>query len=185
MASPIGNKREIKIFVLYLMDHIGYPLEFTAINDIVMQTDYVAYLDFAESFNELLDGELIAPVDGASTGKGECYAVTEKGRTVADQLHGDIADVILEKSLSWAYRYLDFRRRGVEIRTDMRQKENGRVDVIFRLVENRCDIFSLTLQVENADRAEKMRERFRDRPEVIYRGVNALLTGTVDFLFDS
>ena len=49
MASPIGSKREIKIFVLYLMDNIHYPLEFTAINDIVMQTDYVAYLDFAES----------------------------------------------------------------------------------------------------------------------------------------
>ena len=185
MASPIGNKREIKIFVLYLMDHIGYPLEFTAINDIVMQTDYVAYLDFAESFNELLDGELIAPVPGAATGKGECFAVTEKGRTVADQLHGDIADIILEKSLSWAYRYLDFQRRGVEIRTDLHPLENGRVDVPFRLVENRNDIFSLTLQVENTDRAEKMRERFRDRPEVIYRGVNALLTGTVDFLFDS
>lgn len=185
MASPIGNKREIKIFVLYLMDHIGYPLEFTAINDIVMQTDYVAYLDFAESFNELLDGELIAPVPGAATGKGECFAVTEKGRTVADQLHGDIADIILEKSLSWAYRYLDFQRRGVEIRTDLQPLENGRVDVTFRLVENRNDIFSLTLQVENTDRAEKMRERFRDRPEVIYRGVNALLTGAVDFLFDS
>lgn len=185
MASPIGNKREIKIFVLYLMDNIHYPLEFTAINDIVMQTDYVAYLDFAESFNELLDGGLVVPVPGAEEGQGDCYMVTEKGRTVADQLHGDIADVILEKSLSWAYRYLDFRRRGVEVKTEMQRLENGRVDVTFRLIENRHDIFSLTLQVENADRAEKMRERFRDRPEVIYRGVNALLTGSVDFLFDS
>lgn len=185
MASPIGNKREIKIFVLYLMENIGYPLDFTSINDIIMQTDYVAYLDFAESFNELLDGELVAPVAPAEGGQGECYAVTEKGRMVADQLHGDIADVILERSLSWAYRYLDFRRRGVEIRTNLKALPNGRVDVTFRLEENRHDIFSLTLQVENAERAEKMRERFRDRPEVIYRGINALLTGSVDFLFDS
>ena len=184
MASPIGNKREIKIFVLYLMENIGYPLDFTAINDIIMQTDYVAYLDFAESFHELLDGELIAPAAKAEDGQ-ECYAVTEKGRMVADQLHGDIADVILERSLSWAYRYLDFRRRGVEIRTDLKLLPNGRADVTFRLEENRHDIFSLTLQVENAERAEKMRERFRDRPEVIYRGINALLTGSVDFLFDS
>ena len=185
MASPIGSKREIKIFVLYLMENIHYPLEFTAINDIVMQTDYVAYLDFAESFNELLDGDLIEPVSNEQEGGGTRYAVTDKGRTVANQLHGDIADTILEKSLSWAYRYLDFRRRGVEVRTEMAPLESGRVDVTFRLVENRHDIFSLTLQVENAERAEKMRERFRDRPEIIYRGVNALLTGTVDFLFDS
>lgn len=184
MASPIGSKREIKIFVLYLMESIHYPLEFTAINDIVMQTDYVAYLDFAESFNELLDGELIVPVPNEGEG-GTCYAVTEKGRTVAEQLHGDIADTILEKSLSWAYRYLDFRRRGVDVKTELTPLESGKVDVTFRLIENRHDIFSLTLQVENAERAEKMRERFRDRPEVIYRGVNALLTGTVDFLFDA
>jgi hypothetical protein len=57
--------------------------------------------------------------------------------------------------------------------------------VTFRLIENHRDIFALTLQVENRERAEKMRERFRDRPEVIYRGVNALMTGSVDFLFDS
>lgn len=185
MASPIGSKREIKIFVLYLMDNIAYPLEFSAINEIVMQTDYVAYLDFAESFNELLDGDLIMPVPNEWAGEGDCYIVTEKGRMVADQLHGDIADVILEKSLSWAYRYLDFRRRGVHVKTELQPLSSGRVDVTFRLVENHHDIFSLTLQVENVDRAEKMRERFRDRPEVIYRGVNALLTGTVDFLFDS
>ena len=185
MASPIGSKREIKIFVLYLMENIHYPLEFTAINDIVMQTDYVAYLDFAESFNELLDGGLVEPVPSECDGEGDRYAVTEKGRMVADQLHGDIADVILEKSLSWAYRYLDFRRRGVEVRTESVALPSGKVDVTFRLIENHRDIFSLTLQVENGERAEKMRERFRDRPEVIYRGVNALMTGTVDFLFDS
>ena len=185
MASPIGSKREIKIFVLYLMDNIGYPLEFTAINDIVMQTDYVAYLDFAESFHELLDGGLLAPVVGEQAGQGDRYVVTEKGRTVADQLHGDIAQEILEKSLSWAYRYLDFRRRGVEVRTETCQLPSGKVDVTFRLEENRHSIFSLTLQVENLERAERMRDRFRDRPEIVYRGVNALLTGSVDFLFDA
>ncbi len=41
------------------MENIGYPLDFVTINDIVMQTDYVMYLDFAESFNEMLDSGLI------------------------------------------------------------------------------------------------------------------------------
>ena len=40
--------------------------KFVTINDIVMQTDYVMYLDFAESFNEMVDGELMLfnPVAG-------------------------------------------------------------------------------------------------------------------------
>ena len=52
-SSPIGSKNNVKIFVLYLMENINYPLDFVTINDIIMQTDYVMYLDFAESF-ELL-----------------------------------------------------------------------------------------------------------------------------------
>ena len=39
---------------------INYPLDYIALNDIVMQNDYVMYLDFAESFHEMLDSELIA-----------------------------------------------------------------------------------------------------------------------------
>ena len=49
----------VKIFVLYLMENIHYPLDYVTINDIVMQTDYVMYLDFAVAFNEMLDGGLL------------------------------------------------------------------------------------------------------------------------------
>ena len=39
-ASPIGGMSTVKIFVLYLMRNINYPLSFVTINDIVMQNDY-------------------------------------------------------------------------------------------------------------------------------------------------
>ena len=58
-ASPIGGMSTVKIFVLYLMRNINYPLSFVTINDIVMQNDYVMYLDFAMAFPEMLDGGLI------------------------------------------------------------------------------------------------------------------------------
>ena len=48
------------------MQNVGYPLDFVSINDIIMQTDYVMYLDFAVAFNEMLDAGLIEKheVDG-------------------------------------------------------------------------------------------------------------------------
>ena len=36
-TSPIGGMSTVKIFVLYLMRNINYPLSFVTINDIVMQ----------------------------------------------------------------------------------------------------------------------------------------------------
>ena len=59
MSSPIGGKNNVKIFVLYLMENINYPIDFCTINDVVMQTDYVMYLDFAECFYEMVDAGLI------------------------------------------------------------------------------------------------------------------------------
>ena len=110
MASPIGSMRNVKIFVLYLLENINYPLDFVTINDIVMQTDYVMYLDFAEGFNEMVDGGLI---DKVSVDGEELYIVTEKGKHVARELNGDILSTILDQSLARALRYLNFKKRGI------------------------------------------------------------------------
>ena len=40
------------------------------------------------------------------------------------------------------------------------------------------------LVVDSADRASRMKENFFDRPEIIYRGVHALLAGNMNYLFD-
>ena len=59
MGSVIGGKNNVKIFVLYLMENINYPLTFNTINDIVRQTDYVFYKDFAVYFLEMVDDGLV------------------------------------------------------------------------------------------------------------------------------
>ena len=106
MSSPLGNKQNITVFVLYLMQNVGYPMDFVTINDVIMQTDYVAYLDFAESFSRMKDSGLIEEV--GTTDKGEpTYTVTGKGRTVVESMQGDILPSILEESLTCALRTCD------------------------------------------------------------------------------
>ena len=80
MSSPVGSKKNVKIFVLYLMENINYPLDYITLNDIVMQTDYVMYLDFAEGFHEMLNDGLIAPVGEGGEGGCELYGVTQRAR---------------------------------------------------------------------------------------------------------
>lgn len=183
MSSPIGSKRAVKIFVLYMLENINYPLELCTINDIVMQTDYVMYLDFAESFNEMLDGGLIEPVveDGNTL-----YTVSDQGRVVARELKSDVLTSILDKSLSAAFRYLDFQRRGITADCDIEviDKATGECYVRCRLLEKKSVIFESTLKVDSFNRAERMKSNFDSRPEVIYRGFTALMAGNVNFMFD-
>ena len=181
MSAAISSIRNVKIFVLYLMENINYPMDFVTINDIVMQTDYVMYLDFAEAFNEMLDGDLIAEyeIDGEKV-----YAITEKGSIVARELKSDILSSILDKSLTAALRYLDFKKRGIVAKCVIEKAEDGRFLVTCSFVEKKKLIFSQSVIVDTLNRAERMRDNFYDRPEVIYRGVLALMAGNVNFLFD-
>ena len=183
MGSQIGSMNNVKIFVLYLMQNINYPLDFVSINDIIMQTDYVMYLDFAVAFHEMLDGDLIRE-SGANEHGDPMYEVTEKGKIVAEQLKTDILPSILEQSLSAALRYLDFRRRQVKISSEAIPLPDRTVDVVVTITERGKVILKTTLNVDSELRAELIRENFRSRPEVIYRGTVALLSGKIDYLFD-
>lgn len=181
MSSPIGSMRNVKIFVLYLLENINYPLEFITINDIVMQTDYVMYLDFAEAFNEMIDMHLIEKFE--EDGK-ELYLITDRGRVVARELKSDILTSMLDKSLAQALRYLDFKKRKIVARCTVEKTDDGRYQVTATFTEKGVCIFSQSLVVDTENRAERMRDNFYERPETVYRGVVALMAGNVNYLFD-
>jgi hypothetical protein len=183
MASLVGSKRNVKIFVLYLMQNINYPLDYVTINDIVMQNDYVMYLDFAESFHEMLDAELIEDCGKNESGES-MYVVTEKGRIVATQLHSEILTSLLDKSLECALRYLDFKKRGIKISSRVEKREDGRYEVICIVKEKNDIIMQNSVVVDTANRAQRMEDNFRDHPEVVYKGVMALLSGNINFIFN-
>ena len=183
MGSTIGGMKNVKIFVLYLMQNVGRPLSFVTLNDIVMQTDFIMYLDFAEAFHKMVDDGLIER-EGDEDGD-DAYVITERGRVVAESLAGDILSSILEKSLAAALRYLDFKKRGVTSICEYARREDGRFDFSCSLVERGEVIFSTKLILDTESRAKKLKENFYDRPEVIYRGSLALLSGNMNFLLDN
>jgi len=184
MASPIGSMNNVKIFVLYLMKNINYPMDFATINDIVMQNDYIMYLDFAVAFHEMLDGELIENVGEDVDTKDALYAVTKKGSIVAEQLKSDLLPSILDKSLDCAFRYLDFKRRGITVDTTYERRADRTYDLTVIVRDKEKLLMQTTVNVDSEYRLRKMQENFRSRPDVIYRGVIALLTGNVNYLFE-
>ena len=187
MPSPIGDKRAVKIFVLYLLENINYPLELCRISDIVMQSDYVLYLDFAESFNEMLDAGLVEKQDVPPEDGGEAvYTITDRGRIVASELKSDVLPSILDKALAAALRYLDFSKRGIIADCEVTGADpvSGACDVSVRITEKKQTVLSLTLRVDSLSRAVRMKECFESRPEVVFRGINALMSGNVNYLFD-
>ncbi len=181
MSSPVGGLKNVKIFVLYLLDNIGYPMDYLTINDIVMQNDYVMYLDFAQAFAEMTDAKLIEPC-GKDDAGNVLYVVSEHGRCVAAELQSDILPAILRHSMRCALRYLDFKKRGITLDSTVEKTGNGRYRVIVMMKEQKEIIFESQLLVDSLTRAQEIARHFRDMPEVVYKGVFAMLSGDASYL---
>ena len=103
---------------------------------------------------------------------------------VATELHSEILSSLLNKSLECALRYLDFKKRGVKISSRVEKRDDGRYDVICMIKEKDTVIMQNSVVVDTVNRAQRMEDNFRDHPEVVYKGVMALLSGNINFIFN-
>ena len=186
-SRRLTNKNDIKIFILYLLHNIHYPLDFATINDIVVQNEYVNYFDFAECFAEILDMGHITEEFGENERTGEkqtLYRISELGSAVVGQLQGNLLRSIRETSLKSAMKLLSFTKRGAEMSCNTYEREDGKVVIECVITEMDKEILRLNLVDDSSARIEKMKANFEDRPDVIYKGIMALLAGEVDYLLN-
>ena len=179
MQGPLKDKNDIKIFILFLLRNIGYPLDFDNINDIVVQDGIVGYFDFADCFAELLDTGNIAEEKSED---GCVYRITDQGIHVADNLQSNILMAIRERSLKSALRLLSFKKKGSRIKHESQPLENGGYRLTCSIIEERDEIMKVSVFLDNKSQLDKMEYNFENNPEVVYRGVLALLSGEINYL---
>ena len=175
------SSETVKIFVLYLMQNVGYPLDYITISDMILQTDYVIYLDFAQAFADLCDSDMVRE-EGKNERGEPLYVVTEKGRVVCEELGKSRTPIVLENALAAALRFLDFQKRDVKIYSRIEDTEDDRFWFVCGMTEKGVVIMEDRILVDTRGRAIQMEQNFRKRPEAIYRGTTALLSGNVNFL---
>ena len=179
MQAALKDKNDIKIFILFLMKNIGYPLDCDTLNDVVVQDGIVSYFDFVECFAELLDtGNVSETMNGDET----YYEITEQGIHVADSLEGNLLGILRDKSLKSALRLLSFKKRGSEIKCRSSELDDGRFKLTCSIIEQHDEVLNIELTVDNKVELEKMKYNFNDKPEVCYRGILAVLSGDVNYL---
>lgn len=182
MQIPITDKNEIKIFVLFLMKNVGMELDFNHVSDIVTQDNVVSYVDFAICFAELVDaGHVLVSLNENGV---EMYQVSATGAEVADELSGSILSSIREISLQNAKRHLSFQRIGASVDCHRESLPGGKYRVVFEIREKGGGDFRISVDAETERLAEQMMMNFRRRPDVIYRGTLALLSGDVNYIFE-
>ena len=193
MPAPLHDKNEIKIFTLFLLDKIGYPLDYNNIASIVVQDGVVRYFDFADCFFQLLDAGHICraeeadaqlSLDGsAASEQEEKFVITDTGRQVARVLGDNLMIRVREQGIRSALRHLSLQKLGAAIDQEYEPDGDG---YAYRcsIKAAQGEVLSVHVRLDNKWQLDRVLKNFADRPDVIYRGILALLNGDVNYIFE-
>ncbi len=176
--GKMNDKIDIKIFILFLLDEMNYPLTEGVISDIIEENGYVGRFDFAECFSELVERRHIA-----KSGEGEQaeYMISPLGHNVAAELQGTLHESMREKSRIAALRRLSLFRRGAVPKCTVTANENGTYTVRCEILEKGSPLLDVSLTVLSHAEAELMRSHFSESPEEVMRGILSVLTGKLAY----
>ncbi len=178
LDGDLDDRIDIKIFILFLLDELRYPLSESVIADIVWENGYVGQFDFKECFSELVERGHITE---EKTEGGSEYLISPLGHMVASELQGSLHSYIRNQTRISALRRLSLYRRGAETRCTVTPTDDGRYLVRTEITEKGTVLFDTTVAVLSKEEAEEIKKHFSAAPEEVCRGILAVLTGKVAY----
>ncbi len=175
----LKTETDIKVFLLFLLDNIGYPLEYNVIMSIVAENTNDISLDYSECLSRLVrSGHLVTDeMDGDTY-----YSVTEKGRMVAAELYDTLDRGFRERSLRAAMQYISLSDTGGSRKSFIEKTEENRYRVTLIAEDRFGEIMNLSLSVNSREEAQLIVDNFNNKPDGVYRGVLFATTGRMGYL---
>ncbi len=170
---------DLKVFLLFLLDNIRYPIERTTILSIIEEnTDEISF-DYEQCLVELVDSEhlLYDEVDNE-----KYYMISDKGRAVASELYDNLDSEFRERSLRSAIKHVSLSKSGASIKAYIESTESGRFRVTLEAYDSYGDLMKTSLAVNSYAEAEQIKKNYESKPDGVYRGVLFSATGKIEYL---
>ena len=176
----LGTVTDMKIFILFLMDNIGYTMDYTTLSKIAAENLDDYNISFSECMEGLVDsGHLIS-----DEAEGERFSmISDKGRKVAAQLYDTLGPSLRERSLRCAIKHISLSRRGAEVHATVTPRESGGYEVTMAATDAAGCIMSATLTVNSLTEANRIKQNYEAKPDAVYRGIFFAATGRMEYLF--
>ena len=175
----LDQPNDIKIYLLFLLDNIRYPIEYTTIMDIIAESIGDISLDYDQCLGELVDKEhlLFDEVDGE-----RYYMISDSGRRVAAELYDSLDKEFRERSLRSAIKHISLSQSGAHIKAYIEKTESGRYKVTLEAYDSFGEIMISSLTVNSLAEAEQIKHNFEAKPDGVYRGILFSATGKLEYI---
>lgn len=164
----IHDKLDIKFLILYLMNRVAAPVDFTTLADLTFCDDGVEYFDFAESVAELVQTGHLRQED-------DRYTITEKGRRNGKVCESSLAFSVRQKCDRNLARVNGVLRRDSQVRTELLPRDDNGVTLRLILDDDKGNIMTLDMLTVSEEQASQLAEKFRAHPEKLYESILQVL----------
>lgn len=176
----LTNKFDIKVFILYLLKNIGEPLDANTVGEVVLQDAFVNFFDFSICFSDLLDA---GQVEELEENGEKLYRISSQGLSVIDEVQGAVFTSIREKALRSAQRVLAFKRSDTRATCEVTPLEEQGYMLTAAITSKDKTLLKVEAYIADEKYANAIKNNFNDKPDVIYKGVLAMISGDVNFIF--
>ena len=170
---------DIKVFLLFLLDNIGYPLERKTVLEIVEENTDEISLDYDECLRQLVESEHLIYDE---VGDERYYMISDKGRMVAGELYDSLDKSFRERSLRYAIRHISLSNSGARINAYITETESKRYKVTLEAFDKFGEVMSTSVTVNSRSEAEVIKKNYEMKPDGVYRGVLFSVTGKLEYI---
>ena len=177
LPGGLRSKNEIKILICYLFNSVKENMDKVIVINSILNESLAYYFELSSAFDELvLDGNL----EEQTNSSGETvFALTDKGKMIANQLESNLAFTVKEKAYRCATRLLSQKKTERENNVEIIKIDNG-YNVIFTISGGNTNLLTFTLYAPDYEQAQMMKKNFYDYPSTVYSVMLALVTKDKD-----
>ena len=170
---------DIKIFLMFLLDNIDRPIDYTTVSEILMENVESLTIDYEDCLRQLADeGHLyFEEIDGE-----KYYMISEQGRRASSELYDTLDKEFRERSIRYAIKHISLSESGARISSSITEAENNRYKVTLEAYGKAGQIMSTSILVSSRGEAEMIKRNFENKPDAIYRGILFSLTGRLEYI---
>ena len=170
---------DLKIFLLYVLDHLRYPVEEETVLYIAAENTNVISIDYNQCLAELADTEHVYTDEFEGT---RYYMISDKGRATVANLYDALDKSFLDRCTSSIARYLSLKKKELTVKSYIEDAEAKRFRVVLEAFDRYGDIMRTSITVNSMAEAVEIKNNYDARPDGVYKGILFSVTGKMDFL---
>ncbi len=170
---------DIKIFLLFLLDNIRYPIDYMTLSKIISENVEEVTFDYEACLRELADSEhlFFDEIDGE-----RFYMISDSGRLIASELYDRLDPAFRESSIKSAAKYISLSKSNATLSSKIIELSDKRFEVTIGAKDRQGKLFSVSIVVNSRAQAEKMISAFEANPDQVHKGILFCLTGKIEYI---